>query len=441
MAEAFLPVTNEGYFIDLLTQEVTQNMYDAATTLATTFEGVTPVKLLQDRARKILAANPWLAARLCTHFETALPSLWVPHQPSFSPFFEYVEVSQVCSTGSDTNAVLREAHVTPMGEIYSGLYAKQGFKCLDVDEPLFKIRVCTGDDGKFILLVSMSHVLLDGATVHQLYQMLDPSYPVLSLEPERIQSIRKKLIQSKCLPGSCWLPRSEKVVNNDKHEWLMASNAARSTGELRAISGMSVDMEEDESKLSLDDFSGGMYRINTAWIKEQKSLFCGLDKDVPWVSSNDVVTSWYMNASRASAGMMVVNIRDRVPGLTSLHAGNYQGIFLFYPEEYASPVDIRRSVNLFSASCGKDCMAGPGESVAFISSVTRLNRDLNLGSECRLLMHFPLFPLELCVPTILDSVMILFSPRQGELAATFWTNKLDSFLDGPAVGESLDIFC
>jgi hypothetical protein len=429
------------HFISLLPQEVNHNMYDAVTTLATIFEGVLPLKLLQSRARKILEANPWLAARLCTDKQTGQPFLRVPDEPSVSPFFESVEVGQVCSTGADTNAVIREAYTPSLTEAYAGLLTKQGFKCLDRDEPLFKIRACVGNDGKFILLVSMSHVLLDGTTQYQIYRMLDPSSPVLSLKPERIQSIHEKLADSKCLPGSAWLPRSIKMENNDKYDWLMASNAARSTKESRALSGMPVDIPEDDSKLVFQDFSGGMFRINSSWLNEQKASFSCADKEVRWISSNDVLTSWFMRTSKTSAGLMAVNTRNRVSGLTTTHAGNYQVTFLYYPEEFADPCAIRKSVDRFSASSVTGSKAGQGESIAFISSWTQSYKNLDLGSECRLLMHLPLLPRELCPPTIFDSSMIVFCPREGELAAILWTNNLNSFLDGTALGKPLNPFC
>jgi len=63
------------------------------------------------------------------------------------------------------------------------------------------------------------------------------------------------------------------MEHNDKYDWLIASNAARSTKESRAFSGMPVDMPKDESKLDLNDFSGGIFRINSSWLNEQKASF------------------------------------------------------------------------------------------------------------------------------------------------------------------------
>jgi hypothetical protein len=140
---------------------------------------------------------------------------------------------------------------------------------------------------------------------------------------------------------------------------------------------MPVDMPEDESKLAFSDFSSGIFRIKSSWLNEQKASFSCADKDVRWVSTNDVLTSWFMKTSRASAGLMTVNARNRVTGLTSAHAGNYQVTFLYYPEEFAEPCDIRKSVDRFSASNGNDIKTGRGERVAFISSWTQFYKDFD----------------------------------------------------------------
>jgi len=47
----------------------------------------------------------------------------------------------------------------------------------------------------------------------------------------------------------------------------------------------------------------------------------------------------------------------------------------------------------------------------------------------------------ICPPTIFDSSMIVFCPGEGELAAILWTNNLERFLDGTAIGEPLNPFC
>jgi hypothetical protein len=88
MKQSFSAAKGDGHFLSLLPQEVNHNMYDAATTIITTFEGVLPFEMLQTRARKILTANPWLAARLYTDKQTGKVSLWIPAEPPVSPFYD-----------------------------------------------------------------------------------------------------------------------------------------------------------------------------------------------------------------------------------------------------------------------------------------------------------------------------------------------------------------
>jgi hypothetical protein len=431
----------KGRLLDLLPQEVKHIMYDGASNIAATFEGEPPLALLHTRAREILTANPWLAARLCTDNQTGQPSLWVPGgQPPLSPFFEHIEIARVCSTGTDIDALLQEAYTIPLSKPCADLYAGHGFKCLDRDEPLCKIRICTGDDERFVILMSMCHVLGDGRTFSQIYSMLDPAMDVTPLDPVRVLSIQTELDASGCFPGSRWMPRSIHIKNNRRYNWLMASKAMRSTKESRALVGITDDIEEEDSELNPVDFKGGIFRIDSSWLKGQKLSFRPTDQEVGWISSNDVITSWFMNRSKASIGLMIVDTRERLARLRSDHVGNYQVSFPFYPEEYATPAAIRRSLKDFSVPCSEDSAPRAGGSVALITNYTHAYRDLDFGAGCRLLAHFPVFPLELNSPTMIDSALLVFCPREGELAAVLWTNRFDAFFDGTALGEPITLF-
>ena len=62
------------------------------------------------------------------------------------------------------------------------------------------------------------------------------------------------------------------------------------------------------------------------------------DGGVPYVSTNDVLTSWLMTSSTSDVGLMAVNWRGRLGGVTRRHAGNYENV-IFYssPSDCSSP--------------------------------------------------------------------------------------------------------
>jgi len=114
MIQNYSDEENNGHFIELWSQELKHNFYDTAICIATTFEGVAPFEFLQTRAQQILTANPWLAARLRTNPKTEQASLWFSNKtPSLSPFFEHIEINQVCTSGSNINALIGEAYAIP----------------------------------------------------------------------------------------------------------------------------------------------------------------------------------------------------------------------------------------------------------------------------------------------------------------------------------------
>ena len=73
------------------------------------------------------------------------------------------------------------------------------------------------------------------------------------------------------------------------------------------------------------------YLVNTEWLAEQKAAAKGTG-ETGFVSSNDVLTSWFLSTGKYDSGCMVFNLRDRIPGYDSTHAGNYQSMIHYWPE-------------------------------------------------------------------------------------------------------------
>ncbi len=430
--------------IALLPHEAKHHMYDGVGSLATLFEGTAPIEVLRSRAIKILDANPWLASRLITDDRTGLPTLQIPSTPGLSPFFRTVLVNDICGKEVNTRAFLREAYIKPLSMSYADLFARQGFKSIDADEPLFKIRICTGNDGKFVLLLSISHGLGDGTTLYQVGRMLSLSGSIMPLQPERIHTFSDVLAESGkyLIPGSGWLPRSVQAEKNDKYKWLLTSSAVSSTKESRNSVEMNIEenIHWENSPQRSDILNSGIFRVSPDWLKAQKTTFMCPGNDVQWISSTDALTSWFMKRSGVSAGIMFVDARGRIPGLKSSHVGNYCVAFLYYPGEFANPVTIRRSLKAFSPRCINGSQAGPGNRVAFVNNLAPHFIEYNFGLQCQQLLQFPLFPPELGCPTIFDSAMLIFHPRAGELAAGIKTSKMWDICNDSVLEERLNPF-
>jgi len=114
---------------------------------------------------------------------------------------------------------------------------------------------------------------------------------------------------------------------------------------------------------------------------------------LPFVSTNDVLTSACFKAMGTSLGMMAVNARGRSPGLHDDLAGNYEGTIFYMPADYETPGLIRASL----ASCRRAAspatdLTSPEDLAA--GSIGLVTNWAGFGQELRLpgatqLVHMP----------------------------------------------------
>ena len=64
---------------------------------------------------------------------------------------------------------------------------------------------------------------------------------------------------------------------------------------------------------------------------------------VPFVSTNDVLASWFLQNTQCDFGMMVFNCRNRLAGHTDLHAGSYLNTLFYQRPDSSAPGLIRQS--------------------------------------------------------------------------------------------------
>lgn len=414
---------NKQNDIALLPNEVSQHSYDAVVTLATTFVGEAPVEYLAGRMQVILEKNTWLAARLKTHVDNEL-CLTIPTETCFSAVYQVLNISDVCD-GSEIGALIQAIYTPPLTPKLANLFSKQGFKCIDNNQPLFKIRLCKADDNSFVLLLSMSHVLGDGATLYRLYQMLSMDEEVIALTPKRVAGFQESLIENGYIAGSCLQP-SVSASQDERAVALFNSRAMRSTPMSRLMTGfdsLSLGVDGNERSAS---YAGGLFNINLDWIDTQKQLVASSLGS--WVSTNDILCSWFMSMSKPSLGIVAIDSRNHVDALSDKHAGNYQMGLLYTQDEYQAPELIRHHLRVFPNNRDKAVEMKPVETVALVSNWSSFYKQLNIGDNCQQLMHFPLVPPELDTPSVIDSTMIVFRPNEGQLAVAMGVDGLENYL-------------
>merc|ERR1712226_857448 len=82
--------------------------------------------------------------------------------------------------------------------------------------------------------------------------------------------------------------------------------------------------------------------VNRSFLEAEKQRWRG--KEVPFVSTNDILTSFIMQ-NRREYGFLAINWRDRVSGIGGDAAGNWFGLLGYWIDESDTPVKIRKSIS------------------------------------------------------------------------------------------------
>jgi len=185
-----------------------------------------------------------------------------------------------------------------------------------------------------------------------------------------------------------------------------------------------------------------IHTVDPAWVKQEKAR-AKEEGMVPFVSSNDALTSWFFREMKSDMNIMVANFRSRKPsiqGLAEQHAGNYEANVPYFKGDIATPALIRQSIRNEDGGF-RACRAGvpptdvPGfatlvrNNSAIITNWASFYRDVILqGNEALPLnpkLHLPIMESDGIITSVWDNG-IVFRPRAGELAMLIITRRFDS---------------
>eukprot|EP00613_Pedinella_sp_CCMP2098_P038843 CAMPEP_0171790348 /NCGR_PEP_ID=MMETSP0991-20121206/65674_1 /TAXON_ID=483369 /ORGANISM="non described non described, Strain CCMP2098" /LENGTH=221 /DNA_ID=CAMNT_0012399937 /DNA_START=36 /DNA_END=698 /DNA_ORIENTATION=+ len=120
-------------------------------------EVIVAASWLKQRVQEVLIANPWLASRLCT--EKSNPTLFVPLNVSD-------DALNKCFSHEVTNDISE-----CIKEVLQS--TRSASSSVNKDEPLWKVTMITSPNSREAALVmSLNHVIGDGATFYEVYGML-----------------------------------------------------------------------------------------------------------------------------------------------------------------------------------------------------------------------------------------------------------------------------
>ena len=334
-----------GWFVERLNDSEIQSLELPPQTTLTVYGGPCPESWLGRRVQDILAANPWVAGVLKTNPNDGRLALWFPEQPQHATVFQSVQV--------EPDASVQHASVK--------FHVKSGSELADGAQPICQITALTQPARqRWILQMSMSHAVADGHTFYAIYGMLDTC---AKLWPMKVKRIAFNPVTSLKAPLHWkWL-----FFTLCRLSWLMSPWTRSARPPVITVR-----------------------YVNERWLEDQKSTFVP-EVDSPHISTNDLLTSWFLSVTEPACGFIPMNMRARAPGLADEHAGLYTTMLIFYPEEYKSSANIRRAVTRLSPACTPDASRrspGPGSCCGAVSAWRMFYCDVNLPG-CKRLSHFP----------------------------------------------------
>ena len=355
---------------------------------------------LKERARLVVAKNPWVLGRLKTHRGTT--SLWVPDQPNYDTLLREIFVDS-----KNFDSALADCHVD------------DGWKILDKDTGVVKLCAVRSKDRNvrdFVLTISVSHVIGETTMIYALWGMLNEGAEITELIQERVHDFRGNPISAM------------KGAGMRKFLWFLLCSNASPLG------------LQSRPRISADKVIVSCYEINMKWVKEQKESHDKSTAGAPYLSTQDIITAWFFKQWATACVGVAFDMRNRNKLLTEKHMGNYQEALILYPQEYREPCNIRRAV----ASQGKwhPPRNKPGKenrrSVGWITGWHGKHVDLELPYAVRK-NHFPLRDATGQMPiTRSQPWMCLFKTSAKQFA--IWTLTSEEIKDKSALGEKIEFY-
>jgi hypothetical protein len=283
-------------------------------------------------------------------------------------------------------------------------------------DPLFRVTVANAGSDHIALIMSISHGIADGSTFYAIYGMLDQASKVLAMNPVR------------------------------EMESIDASRAATGRGKNAFLESVPFVIGCATNKLLRPQPQKCVRSVNLDWLEDQKKKEAAEAK-VKSVTTNDVLTSFFLQNCGATWGVMTINFRNRLLDLTMQHAGNYEGALMFWCEE-ASTVGIRAAAGNSKKTSSPNLQAPredvpgalaamKGGALGMVTNWAGLYADVRLPGVEQVL-HLPVPSKASGMPY--TARCVIFRPTSTTLGATIAIHdktKLKALLDSPAFGSEL----
>ncbi len=382
-----------------LTPWESKNLHLPAITTLTYYKGEVSLTHLRERIKEILELNPWLTSRL----QKTKNGYHLKYNKSFDS--EELLKKHFEIYNKDDFSINIDLPYEEINQEIGRTNCAPSKQIINTDEVMFKISLIPVTKNQFAIVISLNHTLGDGATYYSIFEMLSSNVKARELTPTRLDNFE--------------IEKSE----------IMGKVESKLTNSLYLILGIIFKMLGNKLSAKTDT-KVGINKIDLSVINKIKKKA----KEVNFVSTNDILTSWFFQQAKSDTNFMVANFRNRkLPSLslTENNAGNYQGVIPYFNKDITSPSHIRKSIINKNGSFRAKRAFTPKitflQKIKFLKSKTSLitnwstfYKDLILtpktGEEqLSPILHYPIVELNSVIASSWNCA-IIFRPKIDELA-------------------------
>mmetsp|Transcript_42786 Transcript_42786/g.69561 ORF Transcript_42786/g.69561 Transcript_42786/m.69561 type:complete len:275 (-) Transcript_42786:130-954(-) len=178
------------------------------------------------------------------------------------------------------------------------------------------------------------------------------------------------------------------------------------------------------------------FHVNDAWVRQRKEShkekLTQSKEDAkassapltPFVSTNDILTSWWFNYAETTIGLMACNMRGKLPkNICDFNdAGNYEQEMLFCPADFETPSLVRHAVQNLRRSSSDPPTKLPTMwenmrrlRACYVTNWASFYKD-NVLEGCTQRLHLPLYDWSHGELDSTTRIAFIFRPNKDKLA-------------------------
>jgi len=268
------------------------------------------INYLTARCKEILSANPWM-----TYYLEKDP---YDREIYLTERKNGVKVNQISVFQNDSIFEEKQGlyQVKKIIKTIRPLQPDLLDNVLKSKEPLFRFIVTyNSEKTKLLAVCSIHHSMGDAYTLYEIWKMFDRSKPIKLMCAERDTKFLEKMTNDMGFAHHWPVNKPSRSILAKEVMAVAARNTLRSLTKphlKRQVEYYSIASEEiDKRKLKADDGT--------------------------FISTNDILTSWFFSKFNITCSYEAVMLRNRVSGITDKMAGSYLGILGIRENEVKSP--------------------------------------------------------------------------------------------------------